>query len=406
MSRCVERYDVTVVGGGLLGLATADHLLRHRPDLRLAVLEKEPDLALHQSGRNSGVVHSGIYYRPGSLKARLCREGKALLERFAAEHSIPYQACGKLIVAVEGSELGALRELTARARANGVEGIEEVGPERIRELEPYVRGIRGLHSPATAFTDFRAIALALGEEVRARGGSILLEHAVTSMRSHGGWRLLGTPRGAIQTRFVVSCAGLQSDRVAALSGGPKDQRIVPFRGTYHRLTPDADGLVRGLVYPVPDPLLPFLGVHFTRRVDGEVWVGPSAVPAMAREGSRPWGISLRDLTATIGFAGFWRFAGRHWRTGVEEIRRDVSRTAFLRACRRYLPDLRPEHLAPGPFGVRAQAVNRDGSLEDDFSLGKGDGILHLRNAPSPGATASLAIGRMIGERVLAGLETA
>jgi len=395
----MERYDVAVVGGGLLGLATADHLLRRRPDLRLAVLEKEAALALHQSGRNSGVVHSGIYYKPGSLKARLCREGKALLERFASEHGIPYETCGKLIVAVEESELGALDELANRARANGVE-IEGVGPEGIRELEPHARGIRGLHSPTTAITDFQRVGLALGEEIRTRGGTILLEHGVTSVRSRGASILVGTTRGAIQARFLVSCAGLQSDRVAALSGRRGHQRIVPFRGSYQRLTPEGAGLIRGLLYPVPDPRLPFLGVHFTKRVDGEVWVGPSAVLALAREGSRPWQVNLRDVASTLGFGGFWRMAGRHWRTGLEEITLDLSRRAFLRACRRYLPDLRAEHLAQGPFGVRAQAVNPDGSLEDDFSLSQGPGAIHLRNAPSPGGTASLAIGRMLAEQAL------
>ena len=383
-----------------MGLATADHLLRERPDLRLAVLEKERALALHQSGRNSGVVHSGIYYKPGSLKARLCREGVALLQRFTAEHGIPYEACGKLIVAVEESELGALDELAKRARANGVESIEEVGPERIRELEPHARGIRGLHSPTTAITDFQRVGLALGEEIRTRGGTILLEHGVTSVRSRGASILVGTTRGAIQARFLVSCAGLQSDRVAALSGRRGHQRIVPFRGSYQRLTPEAAGLVRGLLYPVPDPRLPFLGVHFTKRVDGEVWVGPSAVLALAREGSRPWAVNLRDMASTLGFGGFWRMAGRHWRTGLEEVTLDLSSRAFLRACRRYLPDLRAEHLVPGPFGVRAQAVNRDGSLEDDFSLSQGPGAIHLRNAPSPGGTASLAIGRMLAQQAL------
>lgn len=400
----MERCDVAVIGGGLLGLATADHLLRRRPDLRLAVLEKEAELALHQSGRNSGVVHAGIYYRPGSLMARLCREGRILLERFAADHAIPYEAYGKLIVAVDDSEVGALRELAERARANGVEQIEQVGSERIRELEPNVRGVGGLHSPTTAVTDFRAIALALGEEVRAGGGSILFEREVTSMRPRGSGRLLGTSGGAIEARFVVSCAGLQSDRVAALSGGPTDQRIVPFRGTYHRLVPEAAELIRGLVYPVPDPRLPFLGVHFTRRVDGEVWVGPSAVLALAREGSRRWQASLRDLASTLGFAGFWRMAARHWRTGVQEVARDLSLRRFLRECRRYVPELRAEDLLSGSFGVRAQAVHRDGSLADDFSLRESPGALHVRNAPSPGGTASLAMGAIVAERVLGRLD--
>ncbi|HEX6261685.1 MAG TPA: L-2-hydroxyglutarate oxidase [Actinomycetota bacterium] len=399
----MERFDVAVIGGGLLGLATARHLLERRPDLRLAVLEKESALALHQSGRNSGVVHSGIYYKPGSLKARLCREGRSMIERFAADHDIPYEACGKLIVAVEESELGRLAELARRAGANGVE-IEEVGPERIRELEPHAVGIRGLHSPGTAITDFRRVALALGEEVGRMGGTILLEHGVTSIRGRGERRRLETRRGPVGARFVVSCAGLQSDRVAALTGDRGGQRIVPFRGAYQRLGARAAGLVQGLVYPVPDPRLPFLGVHFTRRVDGEVWVGPSAVLALAREGSRPWQVNLRDVASTLRFGGFWRMAARHWRTGLEEVTLDLSKRAFLKACRRYLPELERQDILPGPFGVRAQAVNRDGSLEDDFSLPESHGVLHVRNAPSPGGTASLAIGRTLGERVLARLD--
>lgn len=402
----MDRVDVVVVGGGLLGLATAHDLLGRRPELRVAVLEKESDLATHQSGRNSGVVHSGIYYEPGSLKARLCREGRAMLERFTAEHDIPHEACGKLIVAIDQAELPALGELAKRARANGVDDIEEVGPERIRELEPHARGIAGLHAPSTAITDFRAVALALGEGVRGRGGAIHLGRAVTSIRARGGRLVVGTSRGALEARFLVGCSGLQSDRVAAFSGGSREPRIVPFRGSYHRLTRDATGLVNGLLYPVPDPLLPFLGVHFTRQVDGAVWVGPSAVLALAREGSKPWQVNPRDVGSTLWYAGFWRLAARHWRTGIVEIRQDLSSRAFLRACREYLPELRREHLEDGSFGVRAQAVHRDGSLEDDFALTEGPGVIHLRNAPSPGATSSLAIGRMLAERVLTRLDQA
>ncbi|HUP21077.1 MAG TPA: L-2-hydroxyglutarate oxidase [Gemmatimonadota bacterium] len=402
--RGMERYGVAIIGGGILGLATAVDILERRPGLRLVVLEKEAELALHQSGRNSGVVHSGIYYRPGSLKARLCREGTDLLERFAVEHGVPYRVCGKLVVAVEKGELGRLRTLSERALANGVPDVREIGPEELREIEPHVTGIRALHSPTTAITDFRRIALALGDEVRARGGTILLRSAVRSIRSQGPRHLLKTARGTLEVSGLISCAGLQSDRVAAMSTGDRAQRIVPFRGSYQRFTEDARGLVRHLVYPVPDPDLPFLGVHFTPRLDGEVWVGPSAVLALAREGTRPWQVRPGDLGATLGFAGFWRLAGRHWRTGAGEIRRDLSKRAFLRECRRYLPELRREQLLPGPFGVRAQAVNKDGTLEDDFSLLEGEGMIHVRNAPSPGGTASLAIGKLLADRMIARLD--
>lgn len=402
----MDRYDLAVIGGGILGLATAYEVLNRRPELRLAVLEKESELALHQSGRNSGVVHSGIYYTPGSLKARLCTQGKALLERFASEHGVPYERPGKLIVAVHEEELGRLATLKERAIANGVEGIREIGSEEIRELEPHAAGIRALHSPTTGIIDFRRVALALADEIRGMGGDIRTGTRLLSIAPRAEGRELNTDRGPILAGSVVSCAGLQSDRVAAMSGRARDERIVPFRGSYYRLVPEARSLVRGLVYPVPDPRLPFLGVHLGRRIDGEVWAGPSAVLALAREGLRRWRVSPRDLGATLGYPGFWRLARTHWRTGIEEISRDLVKRAFAKVCRQYIPELRNEQLLPGPFGVRAQAVKRDGSLQDDFSLRESDGIIHVRNAPSPAATASLAIGRYLTDRILPGLDQA
>jgi (S)-2-hydroxyglutarate dehydrogenase len=401
----LDRYDLTVIGGGLVGLATAYQILRRRPGMRLAVVEKEADLALHQSGRNSGVVHSGLYYPPGSLKARLCREGKALLERFAAEHNIPYRRCGKLIVAVDETELAALNRLLDRGLANGVEGLREIGPEEILEFEPHAIGMRALHSPGTGVIDFRRVAHALGEQIQAGGGEILLNRRVEAITSHGRLRVLITDRESLVTGGVVTCAGLQSDRVAAMTERLHEQRIIPFRGSYYRLTPGARGLVRGLIYPVPDPALPFLGPHLTKRIDGEVWVGPSAVLALAREGKRPWAMSPRDVATTLTYPGFRKLARAHWREGLGEIQRDLVKSALVRASRRYLPDLRGDQLLPGPFGVRAQAVRRDGTLLDDFSLAESDGVIQVRNAPSPAATACLAIGAVLAERIITNIAT-
>lgn len=395
-----ERYDVAIVGGGIVGLATTFRLLERRPGLRLCVVEKERELASHQTGRNSGVIHSGLYYAPGSLKARLCREGKADLERFCEERSIPFERCGKLVVAVAHSELGRLADLRARGEANGLVGLEEIGPEAIRELEPHATGLRALHVSETGIVDFRRVALALAEEIRSRGGDVLPGRRVTAIGSRGGEIVLETTLGILTASNVVTCAGLHSDRIAAMTGSAGDERIVPFRGDYCTLRPNARSLVRGLIYPVPDPSLPFLGVHFTRRIDGEVWLGPNAVLAFAREGYGRADVSLGDLAETIGFPGFRRLARRYWRTGLQEQLRDLSKRAFVRACRRYVPELVPEMVDWGPSGVRAQTIRVDGTLADDFSLQDTARILHVRNAPSPAATASLAIGRVLAERAI------
>ena len=396
----VERADVAVIGGGLVGLATAYQLLRRRPDLRLALVEKEPELACHQSGHNSGVLHAGLYYPPGSLKARMCREGKAELEAFAASHGIPVELCGKLVVARDASELPGLEALRERAEANGVPGLETVGPARIRELEPHAAGVRALWSPTSGVIDFRRVALAIAAEIRSAGGTIETSRAVTGIAERGREQVLATTRGDLVVRDAVACAGLWADRVAAMSGDRGTETIVPFRGDYYRLTPDARHLVRGLIYPVPDPRFPFLGVHFTRRIDGEVWAGPNAVLAFARAGYRRRDIDLRDLAAVLGSRGFLRLAARYWRTGAAEFWRDWSKKAFLRALRRYVPELGAEQITFGPSGVRAQALDRDGRLVDDFRLGGSGHVLHVRNAPSPAATASLAIGREIAERAI------
>lgn len=395
-----EQYDVAVVGGGIVGLATAHQLLLRRPRLRLAVVEKERELALHQTARNSGVLHSGLYYAPGSLKARLTLEGKVALERFAAERGIPVERCGKLAVATRPDELPGLARLLERGRANGVEGLRELGPEEIRELEPHVVGVRALQAPGAAIVDFRRVALALADELRASDAAILLDHRVTAIATRADAVTLVTTRGEVTARCLVSCAGLHSDRVAAMTGAGGDERIVPFRGDYYALAPEARGFVRGLVYPVPDPSFPFLGIHLTRRIDGEVFAGPNAVLSFAREGYGRAKISARDLVATLAFAGFWRLARRHWRVGLAELWRDVAKPAFVREVRRFVPAIEPRHLRLGPCGIRAQSLRADGTLVEDFSLATSPRVLHVRNAPSPAATASLAIGRVLAERAM------
>jgi (S)-2-hydroxyglutarate dehydrogenase len=394
-------YDVAVVGGGIVGLATAYQILLKRPDWKLAVLEKEPELANHQTGHNSGVLHAGLYYPPGSRKARLCTDGKAALERFAEERGIPYERCGKLVVALDAGELPRLASIRERAASNGVSGLEEIGPERIREIEPHAAGIRALWSPGSGIIDFRRVALAYAEEARARGAVLSVGVRVTGIREAAGERVLTTSAGDVLARNVIACAGLHSDRVAAMTGDAGTERIIPFRGDYYTLEPQARRLVRGLLYPVPDPRFPFLGVHFTKRIDGEVLAGPNAVLAFAREGYRRTDFSLRDVSEILSFAGFRQFARAHLKTGLAEMWRDWSKGAFTAELARYVPEIRTEDLRFGPSGVRAQALSADGRLVDDFSIGESPHVLHVRNAPSPAATASLAIGRELAEMAIA-----
>jgi len=394
----VEKADLAVIGGGIVGLATSLQLLRRRPQLRLVVLEREPEVAMHQSGHNSGVVHAGLYYKPGSLKARLCRAGKAELEAYCAEHDIPLRRIGKVVVALDEGEVPRLHDLFERGTANGVQGLEEIGPERIKEIEPHAAGIRGLWSPETAIVDFKAVALAYAREVRGLGGTIETGRAVTAMEQRDSEVVLSTTQGPLVASHVVACAGLQADRVAAMTADPAPERIIPFRGDYYTLLPEARDLVRGLIYPVPDPRFPFLGVHFTRRIDGEVWAGPNAVLAFAMEGYRRRDISVRDLAGVLAYRGFIRLALRYWRTGLAEFWRDLSKRAFVGELRRYLPELRADQVTFGPSGVRAQALDPGGTLVDDFRLGGSDRVLHVRNAPSPAATASLAIGGEVADR--------
>ncbi|MEO6795588.1 MAG: L-2-hydroxyglutarate oxidase [Candidatus Dormibacter sp.] len=388
-----------VVGAGLIGLATARTLIRRRPGARVAVLEKEAQIASHQSGHNSGVIHSGIYYQPGSLKARLCVEGGALLRAFCDEHGIAHPECGKLIVAVREGELDRLDALKRRGAANGLRGLEVLEGSEIRQVEPMASGLRAIYSPGTAIVDYGLVARALADDVRTGGGTIMTGRRVTALRRREGDWDVECAGDRIRARTVITCAGLQSDALAIMTGAAREPRIVPFRGEYWQLDARPASLVNGLIYPVPDPALPFLGVHFTRRVDGQVWVGPNAILALAREGYRRSQVSAADTLALLRWPGFYRLVRRYWRMGVQETRLMVNRHALISELRRYLPALQPGDLRPGPSGVRAQAVSRDGRLLDDFMFSEGEHLLHVRNAPSPAATACLAIAEMIADRL-------
>jgi L-2-hydroxyglutarate oxidase len=392
-------WDVAIVGAGILGLATARELLRRTPGARVLVLERERQLALHQTSHNSGVVHAGIYYAPGSLKARLCTEGRRALYDYCDEHGVAYEKCGKLIVAVVSSELRALDELERRGRANGVPGLRRLGPDELRELEPHAQGIAALHSPATGIVDFAAVARALAREVEALGGTIQTGVAVRRLGRVRGLTLVETSVGEIAAARAVACAGLWSDRLAVASGADADPRIVPFRGGYLTLKPHARGLVRSLIYPVPDPALPFLGVHLTRTMAGEVWLGPTALLAPSRTAYSLRTPSWRDALSTLSWPGTWRMARRFWRAGLRELAYAANRRAFVAACARYVPSLTLADVAPGPAGIRAQALTRSGALLDDFAFTESPGIVHVRNAPSPAATSSLAIARTIADRL-------
>lgn len=399
--RSQTTLDVAIVGAGIIGLATALALLRDRPWLRLTVVEQEDDVAAHQTGHNSGVLHAGLYYAPGSLKARLCSSGKAEMERYASEHEIPFQRVGKLVIAVEPHELAPLGALFDRGTSNGVPALELVGPERIRELEPHAVGLRGLWSPTTAIIDFRRVAHAFADDVRRQGGVIHVGRRVIGFRERHDGIVLETSTGDLRAAYAIVAAGLWSDKLAALTGDSGTERIVPFRGDYYRLTDEARSLVNGLIYPVPDPRFPFLGVHFTRRIDGEVWAGPNAVLALARDGYSRTACDLREVVGILADPGFRRLTARYWRAGLAEVWRDWSREAFHASLRRFIPSLRLDQLTFGPSGVRAQALDRSGSLIDDFRLGGHGRVIHVRNAPSPAATASLAIGRELARQAAA-----
>jgi len=390
-----SHYDVIIIGGGAVGLGVALEITRRFPHRRLLVLEKESGVARHQSGHNSGVIHSGVYYKPGSLKARLCVAGAAAMVEFCREHGILHRVCGKVIVATNADELSRLEELRHRGEANGLTGLRLIGPEELREIEPHASGIRALVVPSTGVTDYAAVCEKYAELIAARGATILTSAAATAIRRRNDEIAIETPRGAFSASSLINCAGLFSDRIARMAGDEPEMMIVPFRGEYYDLKPERAPLVRALIYPVPDPRFPFLGVHFTRRITERVDGGPNAVLALAREGYRYFDISVRDLTSSLAFSGFWRMAAQHWRKGIGEWHRSVSKPAFVRALQRLLPELAEDDLAPGGSGVRAQALKPDGSLVDDFLFVSASRALHVLNVPSPAATASLVIGKKI-----------
>jgi len=389
-----RRWDVGIVGGGIVGLATA-RALAARPGTSVAVLEAEDRLAAHQSGRNSGVIHSGLYYRPGSLKARYCVEGREAMYRFCAEHGIRHERCGKVVVATDERELSALAELERRGRANGLAGLQRLGADELREHEPHAAGIAALLVPETGIADYPGVTNALAKLVAAAGGAVALGARVTAIARETGGLVVETARGRVRCRHLINCAGLRSDRVARLAGVDPGLRIVPFRGDYYELVAARRSLVRNLLYPVPDPELPFLGVHFTRMVAGGVEAGPNAVLALRREGYGRLSFSPRDALEVAAWAGTWRMARRFWRTGLGELHRAFSRRAFVRALQRLVPALRDEDVRRAGAGVRAQAVERSGVLVDDFRIVRAERMIHVLNAPSPAATASLTIGEAI-----------
>ena len=390
-------YDVAVIGGGILGLATALDLCTRYTGLRLTVLEKEHTIAAHQTGHNSGIIHSGLYYRPGASKARMAVQGADRLVEFCKTHDIPHERCGKIVVATTKAQLPALEELERRGRANGVPGIETVGPQGLRELEPHARGLRALHVPSTGIVDFVAVAHKYRELMQARGGELRLGMRVDDIGTAADTVRLQTVHGPIDARYVVNCAGLFADRISARAGTPPPVTIIPFRGEYYELIPARRHLVRNLIYPVPNPAFPFLGVHFSRRISGAVEAGPNAVLALRREGYRWRDFSARDTLETLRTPGFLRLARRYWRTGAGEIYRSASKRAFVRALQTLVPDVQASDLRRSGAGVRAQAVEPGGAFVDDFRIQRTERMIHVLNAPSPAATASLAIGAAIAD---------
>jgi len=394
----MKQYDVIIIGGGIVGLATAWQLHQRAPSLKLAVVEKEGSLAFHQTGRNSGVLHSGIYYRPGSLRAQKCRLGKEALERFCTEHGVAWQQTGKVIVAIREEEFSQLDLILSRGQQNGVR-CEMIDRDRLHELEPHCAGLKAIHVPEAGIVDYPGVCEKLGELLRKSGTDIHLNCRVDRMEQQTDKVRLHCSSNVLEAREVINCCGLHSDRMARLSGQKLKERIVPFRGEYFELHPDAQHLCRSLIYPVPDPRFPFLGVHFTRMVHGGVECGPNAVFALAREGYNWRTINLRDLWESITYPGFLRLAARNWKTGLNEIWRSLSKAAFVRALQRLVPEIRAEHLTSIPAGVRAQALGLDGKLLDDFLILRHERVINVCNAPSPAATACLNIGRIVAEQV-------
>jgi len=391
------KYDALIVGGGIVGLATALQLQKEKPGLKLAVLEKENELARHQTGNNSGVIHSGVYYKPGSLKARNCIRGYELLLTFCREHHVPFELCGKVIVATEQHELPLLENLYQRGLQNGLDQIRRITPDEIKSYEPYVAGLAGIHVPYTGIVDYKRVAEKYGELIRAQGGEIFLGQKVTGLQESGNTLEVVTADRTFTTHLLINCAGLYSDKIAALSFPQLNVRIVPFRGEYYKLRPEKEYLVRTLIYPVPDPNFPFLGVHFTRMARGGVEAGPNAVLAFSREGYTKSNINLRELGETLAWPGFQKVAAKYWRTGLGEMYRSFSKAAFTKALQKLIPEIQESDLVEGGAGVRAQACDRDGGLVDDFLILEGKNVINVCNAPSPAATSSLAIGETVSK---------
>lgn len=391
------KYDALIVGGGIVGLATALQLQKEKPGLKLAVLEKENELARHQTGNNSGVIHSGVYYKPGSLKARNCIRGYELLLTFCREHHVPFELCGKVIVATEQHELPLLENLYQRGLQNGLDQIRRITSDEIKSYEPYVAGLAGIHVPYTGIVDYKRVAERYGELIRAQGGEIFLGQKVTGLQESGNTLEVITADRTFTTRLLINCAGLYSDKIAALSFPQLNVRIVPFRGEYYKLRPEKEYLVRTLIYPVPDPNFPFLGVHFTRMARGGVEAGPNAVLAFSREGYTKSNINLHELGETLAWPGFQKVAAKYWRTGLGEMYRSFSKAAFTKALQKLIPEIQESDLIEGGAGVRAQACDRDGGLVDDFLILEGKNVINVCNAPSPAATSSLAIGETVSK---------
>jgi (S)-2-hydroxyglutarate dehydrogenase len=394
----MQQSDLIIIGGGIVGLATAYRFLERYPDKRVIVLEKESAIAKHQTGRNSGVMHTGIYYRPGSLKALNCRAGKLAMEEFCTRENIPFNLCGKIIVAVEECELPRMEMLLERGPQNGVV-CNRITPEQIRELEPHCAGLAGIHIPEAGVVDYAQVARRLAEIITAQGSQVVTSARATGIKRDNGRAVVETTAGEFAAEQIVNCAGLYCDRVTRLSGATPKAKVIPFRGEFYALRPEGEHLVKMLIYPVPDPKYPFLGVHFTRRMNGLIECGPNAVLAFAREGYRNTTVNVRDLAETLTYPGFWKLSLRYWKIGADEMWRSFSKPAFVRALQRLVPEIKSEYLDWAPAGVRAQAVSPDGNMVDDFLIEETDRVVNVENAPSPAATASLNIGRLVVDRL-------
>ncbi len=398
MPNPIPKYDLAILGGGIVGLATAFQYLSRFPDKRVVVLEKESELATHQTGHNSGVLHSGIYYKPGSLKATNCREGKLAMQAFCEEYQIPFDICGKVIVAIDESDTTALNNIYERGQANGV-NCRMISSAELGELEPHSKGVAAIHVPESGIVDYRAVCLKLADLINQKGSETFTSACVTAIRKEADQVIVSTTAGDFASDLVVNCTGLHSDRIAKLSGAKPKAKIVPFRGEYFKLKPEAKHLVKNLIYPTPDPSFPFLGVHFTRMINGDVECGPNAVLALAREGYTKTKINFGDLAESLCYGGFLKLALKHWQMGTDEMWRSVSKKAFVKALQRLVPEIQTDMLEAAPAGVRAQAVLPDGSMVDDFLIDRSDRVINILNAPSPAATASLQIGKTIVDKI-------